>query len=411
MNKRRGYAAAAIAVLAITSLVACAGGGESEESGAAGSAEPIKLGVMTAVGSPVTNYPDIEVAAQAAAASINKAGGVNGADVEIVFCNTRGEANQAIACARELDEEGVVATVGRVDIFAAQSFPVLEAAGIPDIGTVSTGAEIDFTSPMSFPLHGGNFGAYTALPYAFQEDGDSSMVVATIDLPVGTVQGEYAETVAEDIGLDVKPMIKIPAQGVTDYSPYVQQVADLDVDSAIVMLGPAGFQAFVKAAAGLGLDARIAGTAFTFGQSEAAGVAALADDMLVTSPLPSIDERDIEGIAKYHAELDEAGVGDDVSLRRLAGLNAWLAVHAAAEVAATIDGPVTRESMIEALESTTGLDLFGLIEYSPAELTSDIESDHFARFPKVGYHALTFQSPQMIETGLPLMEDPLAPVR
>ena len=239
MNKRRGYAAAAIAVLAITSLVACAGGGESEESGAAGSAEPIKLGVMTAVGSPVTNYPDIEVAAQAAAASINKAGGVNGADVEIVFCNTRGEANQAIACARELDEEGVVATVGRVDIFAAQSFPVLEAAGIPDIGTVSTGAEIDFTSPMSFPLHGGNFGAYTALPYAFQEDGDSSMVVATIDLPVGTVQGEYAETVAEDIGLDVKPMIKIPAQGVTDYSPYVQQVAGAR-RSVLCRSGPGG---------------------------------------------------------------------------------------------------------------------------------------------------------------------------
>lgn len=397
------------ALAAVGTLLAVAG---CAAGPAAGGAEgTVKFGVVTAVGSGGSNYPDIEGGAKAAVEAINKDGGINGKNVEMVFCNTRGEANQAMACAREMDEKGVVATVGRIDIFAPQSFPILEAAGIPDIGTVSTGAEIDFQSPMSFPLHGGNFGAYTSLPHAFKADGDKSMVVASIDLPIGITQGQYAEKVGKGIGLDVKPMIKIPSQGVTDYSPYVQQIADSGADSAIVALGPAPFQAFVKAADGLGLKARIAGTAFTFGQSEAAGVGELANNMLVSAPFPSVDDRGNPGIAEYHRQLDEAGVEDSESMRRFAGLNAWLAMHAAAKVARTIEGEITRESMVKALRGTTDLDLFGLITYSPATLDTDLAKNAFARFPKEPYHALTFKSPTMVDAGLGVIEDPLELVR
>jgi hypothetical protein len=45
-------------------------------------------------------------------------------------------------------------------VFSTQTLAVLEKAGIPD-----------FTSPGTYPLHVGNFGAYAALPYGYRADG------------------------------------------------------------------------------------------------------------------------------------------------------------------------------------------------------------------------------------------------
>ncbi|CAN5226213.1 hypothetical protein BH09ACT6_BH09ACT6_16160 [soil metagenome] len=413
MHSRKRNLFGVLAIAGSIALVAsgCSEGGGSTVANTSGSGGTVKIGVMTSVGSGLSNYPDIQAGAEAAVKQINADGGVNGKNVELDFCNTQGDATQAQACARQLDSDGVVATAGRIDIFDAQSFPILEAAGIPDIGSSSGGAAIDYTSPMSFPLSGGNFGAYTALPYAFQTAGAKSMVVATIDLPVGTVQAGFAQTVAQNIGLDVKQQIKIPSTGVTDYSPYVQKVIDSGADSVIVELGPAGFQAYVKAAAALGSMATIGGTAFTFGQSEAAGVGALANTMLVTAPYPSVDDKANPGIAQYHKELDADGVSNDPSVRRYGGLNAWLAMHAAADVAKTIKGDITRQSMITALTGTTGLDLYGLTTYSPSTLTSDMSKNAFGRFPAEPYYAQTFQSPTMVDAGQKPIPDPLSTVR
>lgn len=399
----------ALAAVVGLSLALAACGEDSQSSG--GAPNTIKFGVITAVGSPLTNYPDIEVASRAGVEAINKNGGVNGKQVEFVFCNTRGDANQAVACGRQMDAENVAAVVGRVDVFSAQTLPVLEKAGIPDIGTVSTGADVDFKSPAAYPLTPGNFGAYTALPHGFKEAGAKKMVVVTVDLPIGILQGEFAEKVAKDIGLEVAPMIKVPAQGITDYSPYAQQVKDSGADASIVAIGPAGFQAYVKAADGIGSKAVIGGTAFTFGQSEAAGVGALADKMLVTSPYPSTNDSTVAGVAQYNKELDDAGVKKSISLRRLAGLNAWLSMHAAAKVAGTIEGSVDRASMTAALRKSRDIDLFGLATYSPSELTTDQKTAVFPRFPAVDYHVLTFKDGKMVDAGQPIVADPLAPVR
>ncbi|HLU96659.1 MAG TPA: ABC transporter substrate-binding protein, partial [Thermobifida alba] len=313
-NRPGVLTAALVAAGVLASAAGCGTGTASSDN----DGDTIKLGVITAEGSSLTNYPDVTAGASAAIDAINEAGGINGKQIEYFYCNTRGEVNQAMACAREADTEGVDAIVGRVDIFSTQTMPILEAAGIPDIGNVSTGAEIDYQSPYTYPLHAGNYGAYSAMPYAFKEDGAEKMVVATVDLPIGIRQGEVAEEVAESLGLDVAPMIKVPTEGVTDYAPYAQQIKDSGADAAIVALGPAPFQAFMKAADSIGLSARIAGTAFTFGQSEAAPIGDIANGMFVTAPYPSTDDRDVPGIAEYHAQLDAAGAEDSEAIRRLA---------------------------------------------------------------------------------------------
>jgi ABC-type branched-subunit amino acid transport system substrate-binding protein len=309
-------------------------------------------------------------------------------------------------CARDAVRDKVAAVVGRTDIFAPQTTPILEKGKIPDIGLIPTGSPTDITSPISFPLHGGNSGAYSAIAYAMKEDGRTKFVTASIDLPIAYTQVKPARAAARDAGLEDLGIIKIPAQGVTSYASYAQQVKDKGADAVLVVLGNAGSQAFVKAAEAIGVDARLGTTIFSFGESEAQAIGQSADGYLVASPFPSTRDLGNPGVKRFNDELDAAGVSNAPELRRSAGLNAWLAMYAMAEVAKGIDGPVTAESMTKALEASEPIKLFDIMTWDPAQLGSEAYGD-FERFPPASYNILTFDAGKVIESGLPPIEEPL----
>jgi ABC-type branched-subunit amino acid transport system substrate-binding protein len=293
-----------------------------------------------------------------------------------------------------------------VDIFAPQSTPILEKGNIPDVGLLPTGAPTDATASISYPLHGGNSGTYSAIAYAMAEDGRKKFVTVSVDLPIAFSQIEPAAAAAEDAGMEDLGIIKVPAQGVTDYAPYAQQVQEKGADAVLVVLGPAGSQAFVKAMDSVGGDARLGTTLFSFGESEAQAIGDLADGYFVASPFPSPRDTENTGIKQFNDELDAGGVGDDAELRRAAGLNAWLAMHAVADVAKGIDGDVTAESLTEALKASGPVDLFGITTWDPSKLGSP-EYGKFPRFPPADYNVLTFDGGALAKTEVPAIEEPL----
>jgi branched-chain amino acid transport system substrate-binding protein len=404
----RWRGAAPVLALALACTSGCAGGG----TGGAASGDPGTLTIRTiaAEGTGLTNYPDVDAGAKAAVQAINAAGGVNGKQIAYSFCNTQGEANQAMACARTAAEDGVDAVVGNVDIYTTQSTPILEKAGIPSIGPVPT-AEIDYRSPASYPLHAGNYGAFAAGPAAFQASGKKRMAIVRLDFASTAATADMVERVAQAIGMESAGQIVVPAQGVTDYAPYAQQIKDRGADAALVLLGPQGLQGVYKAAAALGVTAQLAGTVFSFGESEAQAIGPSADGIWVFSPYGSPGDTAQPGIARFNAELDASGVApNDVALRRSAGLNAWLAVHAAADVARTIQGDITAESMTAALGRVEGVDVEGVLKWDPVTLGTAAEGA-FPRFPATSFNVLTFESGRMVPTGMAPVSDPLAPIR
>lgn len=144
--------------------------------------------------------------------------------------------------------------------------------------------------------------------------------------------------------------------------------------------------------------------------SEAARVGDLANRMFVTAPFPSTDDRSVPGIAKYHEEVDAAGVENSTAVRRLAGLNAWLSAHAAMEVAESIEGEITRGSVTAALQRASGAGPVrrpGHLQPAGAGWSVGL----FARFPESDYHVLTFESPTMVDTGRQPVPGPLQTVR
>ncbi|MTD17109.1 ABC transporter substrate-binding protein [Nakamurella sp. YIM 132087] len=410
---RRSAVRGAVAVVLAGSLAACgqenSAGGTS--GGAAASGDTVKFMSIAAVGSALTNYPDVDAGAKAAVEAINKAGGINGKQISYQFCNTQGDANQAAACARKAQTEGVAAVVGEVDIYSSQSMPILEAAGIPNIGNLPAGGAIDYENPVSYPLHEGNYGAFTAAPYAFKAAGKKKMAVVALDFAATAAQVEIVNKAIAVSGMPTAGEVKIPAQGVTDYAPYAQQLKDLGVDSALVMLGPTGLQGMYKAVKGMALDVQLAGTVFSFGEAEAQAIGEAADGIWVLSPLPGIHDDQDAAVKQWNEQLTATGVADgDPGLRRAAGLNTWLAFQAAAAVAKTITGPVTAESMSAALKSAKDVDVAGLLTWSPAELgTAALGA--FPRLPSSTYRVVTYEGGVQVDADQPEIEEPLTGVR
>lgn len=404
--RRLGLAATA-AVLAVG--VACGGGptGSSAEQ----ATDTIKFMTVAAVGSGLTNYPDVEAGAKAAVQAINAAGGVNGKQISWSFCNTRGDANQATACARQAQADGVAAVVGQVDIFSTQSMPVLEKAGIPVIGNVPAGGAVDYENPVSYPLHEGNYGAFTAAPFAFKAAGKKKMVIVAADFAATAAQVEIVNKAIAASGMPNGSVILVPVQGVTDYAPYAQQIKDQGADAALIMLGPQGLQAIYKATDALGIDVQLAGTVFSFGEAEAQAIGESSDGVWVLSPIPASGDTTDAAIARYNDELTAAGVdGVDPALRRAAGLNAWLAVYAAAAVTRGIEGEVTAASLAEELATAKDVDVAGVLDWSPATLgTAELGS--FPRLPSTSYQVLTFQGGKLVASDEEPINEPLAGVR
>ncbi|MEU1318463.1 ABC transporter substrate-binding protein [Streptomyces tibetensis] len=101
-----------------------------------------------------TNKPGMPAFARAYARWINAKGGINGRKLNVLTCNDHNDSVAAAKCARRAAKENVVAVVGSYSQYADSFFPSLEGAGIPYIGGYGiTNAE--FTSPLSYPVNGG----------------------------------------------------------------------------------------------------------------------------------------------------------------------------------------------------------------------------------------------------------------
>ena len=130
-------ARAAVLAVLVTAVAVPVGAAGASSHSAQASKPVVKVGMMAAITSPIGGNPDTKDAFQAAIAAFNKRGGVgkNGYKIEGVVCDTRADANQEVACARKMVDEGVVATFNDLTYNnPAGVVDVLEAAGIPRIG-------------------------------------------------------------------------------------------------------------------------------------------------------------------------------------------------------------------------------------------------------------------------------------
>jgi ABC-type branched-subunit amino acid transport system substrate-binding protein len=409
-RRRQSLAAVMAAVIAAVVLAACASsssGGSSTggSSGASSSGGTIKFMTLAIVGTPVASYPEVQQDVQAAVAAINKAGGINGKKVVDIFCNSKGDPNQASTCAREAVQDNVVAAVGDIDLFDSTTTPIFASAGIPVIGEWSDGDPSDSTSSDSYPLNSGSWGGYPATAYAMKAQGVKKVAVVSLDLPIALTQAAVAQQVIKAAGLTlVGSIIKVPTEGVTDYSPYAEQVKASGAQGIIEYVGPGAFTGLQKAYNSLGVSV-------TTGVCEICGET--SPGLLLGGPYPAVSDTSNQGIATFDSELVADGqpkpAANDINV--YSGLNAWLAAHAVADVAKTIKGAVTASALKQALANTTGLNVEGLTTWSPSSYGTAAVGK-FPRFPVADDYVLKVGAGgALANQGIQPVADSIKPAR
>ena len=242
-----------IGVAVVGALLAAAGCGGSDDKGGTGSAggtggsnaSTIKLLVISQLQAAAFSFPEIEDGARAAAEAINAAGGVNGHKIQIDACNDQGDPNVAGTCARKAVQQHYAAVVPPTELYSASILPLLEAAKIPAIGSAPL-TPPDFTSPVSFPIAGGNPLDYGGVGFAAGKTGCKTAGIIR-DTAAAVDQSTTAITRgAKAAGTTISTTVKLAGTS-PDFSSPVSQIVSANVDCLLVAEQPAAVAKIVGA--------------------------------------------------------------------------------------------------------------------------------------------------------------------
>lgn len=336
----------AVAAVALASLAAGCG---KDDAASGGGEKSIKIMSIGQYQASAFSLPSMEDGAKAAVKAINDAGGINGMDIELITCNDQGDPNVTAKCARKAVSEQVDAVTGSINLYAQSLTPILEAAQIPYIGGLPLNTT-DFTSPISFPLDGGNPANFASEGMALVNAGCTSVgIVVDADSSSAQVSGEFLEkgvelsggTVAKSVGVSVDT---------PDMSPAVSSLIDAGAECVGFAISAAPGAKFLAAIRQSSKPDMLVATGVATAPMELikSSKGLYEGVLLTTSSYAASEETTPDFVSQLKAQNPDIEPDNPAAL-------AWSAVQAFAEIAGNIDGDVTASAVLEQAQKTTDL--------------------------------------------------------
>jgi branched-chain amino acid transport system substrate-binding protein len=307
---------------------------------------PIKLGAISTITGPA-DFSDAPKAAKAYFDQINAAGGVNGCKIDYKIEDDKGDPQLAAQGARDLiDNDGIVAMVGGASFVDCQANAVTyQRKGVRAVQGVGIDAAC-FNVPTIAPV---NVGPYT-LTTAMALYGDSVLKdknICAFFIIIGGTQEAYAKAIANWEKLSGKKIhlldMTLPLQG--DLTPYVIKARDAGCDAVMTNSIEPGLPQLIKTA-----DAqKITGIDWLFFASvysaqSAKSIAGTQQPIYVGVEWEPFTDADSPANKDWVASQKQAGLPLTAFSQ-----GGFLSAKIITAVIKTINGPVTRESMTEAL--------------------------------------------------------------
>jgi len=354
--------ALAVAVSMVAVALPSASVGASVRAGTA--AAPVKVGMIYAVTSPLGGNPAARDAFTAAIKAFNKRGGVgaNGAKIKGIVCDTRGDANQEVACARRMVDEGVVATLNDLTFNnPAGVVDVLEAAGIARIGLGPTNVA-EFGSNVSYPISAGVIAAYVGTAVGFAEDGNTKICLVRTDAPTGATFGAFLTPMFNAVGVDIICDVTV-ATGATDYTPYIAEAQRSNPDAILISHTDEVGTQLIAAMAQLNTELPMGGSPGTFDIDTLKKYKDITTGTVLSESFPYPSQNNVKnfpGLKQFFADMKASGK-KTLQPREIGptALSPWMAVLGFVNVTEGLDD-FTKESVVQALETAIDVDLMGL---------------------------------------------------
>lgn len=326
----------------------------AEPAGEEPTGEPIKVMTVTTLNAAGPTYENIANTAKLYQDYINERGGIAGHPLEVTVCDEQFDPAVATTCARQAVDEGMVSIVGSFTYFAESIVPVISESSITWFGACCPITPSELTSPYSFNIGNQPMYAVGAVKRAV-DDGCENINAVIID--GAQIFIPPMENAIGALGKSFGDVIILPPTA-QDYSAEVAQ-ATTDADCVITIVSETPFITWNTAWAQSGTDAQQYGPQGNLNEVSAKGSEEATDGNIIVGMYPDISTAPWD---EYRTALEESGIIDDGNdYNSLGGMGTWAAYVGFTQIAEGIDGEITAESFYNAANTTTALDLNGMV--------------------------------------------------
>jgi ABC-type branched-subunit amino acid transport system substrate-binding protein len=360
---RPAAAAGAGLVSLIASLSGCGNSGGNSPVSASSAPAPkftgatIKVATSAPIRTPIDDLPQIFAGVKAAAQAINKSGGIQGHQVQVITCNGQGDPNTEVACGRNAVAAGVIAMVGELTYANPGGFEnALAQAGTADVAPFAFSPP-QFSSPTTFPIvfANGEFAA-CALPALLRTAGTSRVGAVVANAVSYEADLRIVQASARKQGVKFVGSLQT-GQTTADFAPLVGGMANKGAGLVVLALDPSESPPFITASASVGKSWSYCNVDGNILDSQLVQLGPAVPKYYQASSFPPLS------VAAQYPELRafmsdmraEQAAGDsaaslDAATFNTNGLNAWLGMQVVDQVAKTIKGPITHATFLAALK-------------------------------------------------------------
>jgi ABC-type branched-subunit amino acid transport system substrate-binding protein len=333
-------------------------------SATAAPAPVVKVGMITALTGPIAGNPDTKDALLASIDAFNKRGGAgtNGAKMEADICDTRGDANGETDCARQMVDDGVVATLNDLTYNnPAGVVAILEKAGIPRIGVGGTDIS-EFGSPVSYPISAGVIAAYIGTAVGFKQDGHKKICLVRTDAPTGATFKGFLTPMFNAVGVNIACDVSV-ATGATDYAPYIAQLQQEKPQAVLISHSDSVTTQLIAAMQQLNAKLPLGGNPGSFKLDTLKKYSKLTKGTVLSESFPyptTANEKNFPGLKQYFADMKASGKSSlSTANLKAQDFQPWISTLAFVDVTKNVSD-FTPASVVDALKAAKDVDLMGL---------------------------------------------------
>ena len=331
------------------------------------SADKIVFGQATALEGPAAALGQgMKMGLEAAFAEVNKAGGVKGRKLELKSVDDGYEPTKSIEAVKKLlEQDKVFALAGAVGTpTSAATQPIATAAGAPFIGAF-TGAEFlrEPYKPLVMNIRASYFQETEAMVEHLTKDlGATKIAIMYQDDAFG-----QAGLAGVKKALDKRKM-ELAGEGTFERNTVAVKAALLAIKKAepeaVIMISPYKPAAeFIKLAKQIKLNVTFVNISFVGSDALAKELGAAGAGVVITQVVPFPLDTTIPVVGRYQASLKASSPDAQPGFVSLEGYLVGRAIIAQLE---KVNGDLTRQSLVEAVQKSGSLDIGGFkLAYGP----------------------------------------------
>jgi ABC-type branched-subunit amino acid transport system substrate-binding protein len=358
------------------------------------------VGILSVIESAALSLKDDSVGLDASIKAFNGRGGVGKHCINLSICDSQGDPNKEVDCARKMVADKVVATLSDQTPFNNQGVKeVMEAGGIPRIGIAPQTA--DLNSNVVYAFDAGGAGTTFMQVVGCTRNGNTKL--AAIHVDTASITPLFAAMAGMLKAYNATMDIKVPiSKGTTDFQQFTLTAKNGGATCAIIPLGQNEAVQVLQAAQQLGTDLKFSGSANSFSATDMKGFGAFAKNVYVNTAFPPANASQQTWPILADVINDLKGGGFTVDTIKTAPIRSWMSVYALQTIVEKYGKPddISKEAITAALKAAKDVDMFGLIPPWTPSFSATGGQGSFSAVSQPWYHVVSYD-----ESGKPTVSD------